>query len=133
MIASQVQRIIGAPYSLPAPLGMAGRSELLLDGNREQKPSETEFVAVGINYVEEALTPFGVAGRSSWLVSRCERTVVKCVNIRNVEDYPPPPGPAPLGRLGDEVEIARPCSKAGERRPQTPARGRIGQFVAFRG
>src|ERR1035437_8762569 len=27
MIASQVQRIIGAPYSLPAPLGMASRSE----------------------------------------------------------------------------------------------------------
>src|SRR5713226_5761206 len=27
MIASQVQRIIGAPYALPAPLGMAGRFE----------------------------------------------------------------------------------------------------------
>src|SRR6266700_5702318 len=25
MIASQVQRIIGAPYAVPAPLGMAGR------------------------------------------------------------------------------------------------------------
>src|ERR1700692_2074192 len=36
MIASQVQRIIGAPYALPAPLGMAGRFDLLLDGNREQ-------------------------------------------------------------------------------------------------
>jgi hypothetical protein len=33
MIASQVQRIIGAPYALPAPLGMASRFELLLDGN----------------------------------------------------------------------------------------------------
>src|SRR5437899_554040 len=33
MIASQVQRIIGAHYALPAPLGMAGRFELLLDGN----------------------------------------------------------------------------------------------------
>src|ERR1700730_14510874 len=49
MIASQVQRIIGAPYALPAPLGMPGRFELLLDGNREQRPSETEFVAVGVN------------------------------------------------------------------------------------
>src|ERR1700738_2791887 len=29
MIASQVQRIFGAPYALPAPLGMAGRLELL--------------------------------------------------------------------------------------------------------
>src|SRR6202161_3099618 len=43
-----------------------------------------------------------------------ECTVVKCVNIGNVEDYPAPPGPAPPGRLGDEIEIARPCSKAGE-------------------
>src|ERR1700730_5328713 len=47
MIASQVQRIIGTRYALPAPLGMAGRFELLLDGNREQRPSETEFVTVG--------------------------------------------------------------------------------------
>jgi len=60
---------------------MAGRFELLLDGNREQRPSETEFVAVGVNEVEEALTPFGILGRGSWLVSRCERTVVKCVDI----------------------------------------------------
>src|SRR6266481_9888739 len=49
MIASQVQRIIGAPYALPALLGMAGRFEVLLDGNREQRPSETEFVAIGVN------------------------------------------------------------------------------------
>src|SRR5258708_21743339 len=99
MIASQVQRIIGAPYALPAPLGMAGRFEMLLDGNREQTPSETEFVAVGVNQVEEALTPFGVAGRGSRLVSRCERAVVKCVNIGDVENDAPPPEPAPLGRL----------------------------------
>jgi hypothetical protein len=37
------------PYALQAPLGMAGRFKLLLDGNREQRPSETEFVAVGVN------------------------------------------------------------------------------------
>src|SRR6476646_4331601 len=48
MIASQVQRIIGARYALPARLGMAGRFELLLDGNREQRPSKTEFVAIGV-------------------------------------------------------------------------------------
>src|SRR5450759_833539 len=36
MIASQVQRIIGTPYALPAPLGMAGRCDPLFDGNREQ-------------------------------------------------------------------------------------------------
>src|SRR3984885_2151974 len=71
MNASQVQRIIGAPYALPAPLGLAGR---------------------------------------------CERTVVKCVNIGDVENYASPPRPAPLGRLDDEVKIAHPCSKAGEGR-----------------
>jgi hypothetical protein len=114
MIASQVQRIIGAPYALPALLGMAGRFELLLDGNREQRPSEAEFVAVGVFEVEEALTPFGVVRHGGWLVSRCERTVVKCVNIGNVEYYSPLPGPAPLGRLADEIEIARPCLKVGE-------------------
>jgi hypothetical protein len=65
---------------------MAGRFELLLDGNREQRPSETEFVVVGVNEVEEALTPFGIVGHGSGLESRCECTVVKCVNIRNVED-----------------------------------------------
>src|SRR5262245_20607635 len=48
MIASQVQRMFEAPYALPAPLGMSGRFELLLDGNRKQRPSETEFVAVGV-------------------------------------------------------------------------------------
>src|ERR1700731_3781143 len=75
MIASQVQRIIRTPYALPAPLGTAGRFELLLDRKREQRPAE--FVAVGVSQMEEALTPFGVAGRGSWLVSRCECTVVK--------------------------------------------------------
>ena len=49
MIASQVQRIIGAPYALPTPLGMTGRFELLLAGSREQRSSETEFVAIGVN------------------------------------------------------------------------------------
>src|SRR5438876_10961488 len=49
MIASQVQQIFGAPYALTPPLGMVGRVDLLLDGNREQRSSETEFVAVGVN------------------------------------------------------------------------------------
>src|ERR1700737_1786891 len=53
MIASQVQRIIGAPYAFPTPLGMAGPFELLLDGNREQRSNETEFVTVGVIGVEE--------------------------------------------------------------------------------
>ena len=31
--AAEKTELIGAPYALPAPLGMAGRFELLLDGN----------------------------------------------------------------------------------------------------
>ena len=53
----------------------------------QQRPSETEFVAVGVNEVEVALSPFGIAGHGSWLVSCCERTAVKCINIGDVEDY----------------------------------------------
>ena len=71
-------------------------------------------MAVGVNLVEEALTPFGITGHSSRLVSRCERAFVKCVNIGDVEDDPTPLGPASFGRLDDEVEVACPCSKAGE-------------------
>jgi hypothetical protein len=41
-------------------------------------------VAVGVDQVEEAFTPFGVAGRSSWLAPRHERTVVKFINIGDV-------------------------------------------------
>src|SRR5580693_7839085 len=33
MIASQIQRNIGVPYALPAPLGMVGGLELLLPGH----------------------------------------------------------------------------------------------------
>jgi hypothetical protein len=68
---------------------MADHFELLLDGNREQRSSETEFVTVGVNQVEEALTPLGIAARSSWLAPRCERTFVRCINVGHVEDYPP--------------------------------------------
>ena len=41
-----------------------------------QRACETKFVAVGVNQVEETLSPFGVAGRSSWLAPRRERTFV---------------------------------------------------------
>src|SRR5215212_6882331 len=84
---------------------------LLFNAIRQQTPCETKFVAIGVNEVEEALTPFGIAGRVHWLQSRCAGSVVKDVNISNVEDCPAPPRPAPLIRLGDEIQIARPCSK----------------------
>jgi hypothetical protein len=43
-------------------------------------------VAVGIDYVDELLTPFGITRHRVWLVSCCEREVVNHVNIGNVED-----------------------------------------------
>jgi hypothetical protein len=81
---------------------MAGCFELLL--TREQRPSETEFVAVGVNQVEEALTPLGIAGCGGWLARCCERTFIECINIGDVGDNAAPPGPAPLRRLRDEVK-----------------------------
>jgi hypothetical protein len=64
--------------------------------------------------MEEALTPFGIAGFGGWLAPCRERTFIKCINIGDVEDNAAPPGPAPLGRLRDEVKIARPRAKTSE-------------------
>src|ERR1700716_1424142 len=49
MIASQVQRIIGAPYALPTPLGMAGAFALVWEGKRAATRGATQFVAIGVN------------------------------------------------------------------------------------
>ena len=75
---------------------------------------ETKFVAVGVNQAEETLSSFGVTGRGSWLAPRRECTFVKSVNIGDVKDHAPSPAPAPLSRLGGEVETAHPRSKSGE-------------------
>src|SRR5207237_2259514 len=101
-------------YVLPASPRMARRHEILLHRRWVQRPSETELVSVRIIQMEEALTPLGISGLASRLVSRGARALVKTVNIGNVEDCAPPPGPAPLSRLGNDVKITRPCSKAGE-------------------
>src|SRR5205807_1186020 len=57
---------------------------LSLQSHRAQRSSETEFVAVGVGKVEEALAPFSIAGHGGWLQSRGERELVNCVNIGNV-------------------------------------------------
>ena len=54
------------------------------------------------------------ASRGTVAGSYPERAFVKYVNIGDVEDDPTPPGPASFSRLGDEVEVTYPCSKAGE-------------------
>jgi hypothetical protein len=109
--------IVVAAYSrrqLSMWLGLAARHELLLHGSREQRPRETELVSVGINQMEEALTPLSIPRLANRLVSRCAHAVVKTVNIGNIEDCSPPPGPAPLSRLGNDVKITRPGPKARE-------------------
>ncbi len=69
---------------------MVIRFDRLLDGNREQRPGETEFVAVGVSQVQEALSPFRITRLCRWLVPCSERTLVKCINIGDVEDYASP-------------------------------------------
>src|SRR3979409_1648622 len=45
MIASQGQRMIGAPYALPAPLGMAGPLELLRDRKADGRAGAARVVS----------------------------------------------------------------------------------------
>jgi hypothetical protein len=74
--------------------------------------------------VEEALTPFGIAGHSSRLVSRCERAFVKCVNIGNVEDYPTPPGPASFSKAQAFSRCSNQRKTAFLQRPTCPIQRR---------
>ncbi len=66
--------------------------------------------------MEIALAPFGIAGHGRWLVSRRQRLRVSRIDVLHIEDDAAPPGPALLLALRDQVEIARPGTKVGERR-----------------
>jgi len=39
---------------------------------------------------------------------------VKQINIADIENHPAPPAPLPLGRLGNQVQVAPAGSKAGK-------------------
>src|SRR3954467_11560362 len=65
--------------------------------------------------MEVALAPFGIAGGRRWREPCSTRARVEAVHIGHIEDDPSPPGPLPLCRLGDQVEIARSSAEAGER------------------
>ena len=71
-------------------------------------------MTVRISEMKEAFAPFGIAGRGRRLEACRQGFCIDFIDIGNIEDYAPSPGPPPLGRLGDEIEIARPCPKAGE-------------------
>src|SRR5262245_50989738 len=79
-----------------------------------QQPREREFVAVGIGDVEITLAPFGIARHRGGLKSRCERAIVESIHVFDIEDDAPPPRPAHVIGLRDQVEIARPGAKGGE-------------------
>src|SRR3954454_19972856 len=80
-----------------------------------QRPREAEFVTIWIGQVEVALAPFGIAGRRRWREPCCMRTRIEAIHIGDIEDHALPPGPVPLCRLGNQVQIARPSAEAGER------------------
>src|SRR4051812_47190852 len=80
-----------------------------------QRPRETEFVTVRIRQVEVALAPFGIAGSHGWREPCGKRTLIEFVDIGHIEDHASPPGPVSVRRLGDQFQVARPSSKAGER------------------
>jgi hypothetical protein len=89
-------------------------------GSSLRRACETKLVTVWIDQVEEALSPFGITGCGGWVASGRERTRVKRIDVSDIEDHTPPPEPSPSSRLGNEVEIASPGAKAGERRILVP-------------
>jgi hypothetical protein len=82
-----------------------------------QWPSEAEFVTIRVGQVEEPLAPFGIT--RIWSVTGRDHVRMEGVNVRVVKDNTSPPGPIPLDRLGDEIEITCSSPKARKRRVLT--------------
>ena len=82
---------------------------------RWHRPREAEFVTIWIDQVEGALAPFGIAGGRRWREPGGTRPRIEAIHIGHIEDDASPPGPLSVCRLGDQVQLARPGSKAGER------------------
>src|SRR5207237_8530852 len=79
-----------------------------------QRPRETELVAIGVDEMKVALSPFGISGHSRGLAPSRQRTVIKCINVGHVEDDASPAGPALFIGPGNQVEIAHPGPKSGK-------------------
>src|ERR1700754_5106140 len=79
-----------------------------------QRSGKAKFVSVRVGDGEIALTPNGVAWCGIGLVSGSDDPRMHRVNVLDVEDRPPPPGPLPVVRLGGQIEIARTSTKAAE-------------------
>lgn len=76
-----------------------------------QRPCEAEFVAIRVRDVKEPLTPFGVAGRSMWLVTSLGCGCMQGINVRMIENYSTPPRPLRIWGRCDEVEVTGSNSK----------------------
>ena len=71
-------------------------------------------MAVGIGEVEVAFAPLSVAGGRVRAQVLGQGTFIEGVDVRNVEDDASPPGPLPILRLADEVQVRGADGKAGE-------------------
>src|SRR5262249_32979396 len=80
-----------------------------------QRLGETELVAVRVGQMEEALAPFGIARRRVRAIAGRDHARMQRVDVGMVEDDASPPRPRSLGRLGDQIEIARSSPKARKR------------------
>src|SRR5712691_3957417 len=83
-----------------------------MDSDLLQWPGEAELVTIRIGQVEEPLTPFGVARGAVRTVAGRDHAGMQGVDVGMVEDDTSPPRPIPLGRLGDEIDVAGSSPKA---------------------
>src|SRR5262249_23228811 len=113
-----------SPFRIPAFAGMSGVSMRLLSRQASrgatpalspQRLGEAELVTIRVGQVEEALAPFGIARRRVRTVARRHDAGMQRVDVGMVEDDASPPRPRPLGRLRDQIEIARSGPKARKR------------------
>jgi hypothetical protein len=51
-----------------------------------ERSREAEFVAVGIGHVKVALAPFGIARRGRGLVAGSQRTLIRRIDVVDMED-----------------------------------------------
>ena len=72
-------------------------------------------MTVRVGQVEEPLAPLGVERCRVWSVAGRDHVSMEGINVRVVKDNTSPPGPIPLDRLGDEIEITCSSSKARKR------------------
>jgi len=71
-------------------------------------------VTVGIGQVEEAFAPLGVTRRGVRRAAGGDETRIERVDVRYVKYQSSPPGPAALGRLGDQVDKIAAGAKTAE-------------------